>query len=215
MTDPTAGLLDADPPAAGPPEGGLPTPVPPRKPRKIFLVVGLVVAAALGVGLFTSIGTNKKTGPPQEGGPVPSFSAPRLNGSGTVAVPADGGGDGTPAVLLFFGKWCPQCHAELPPLAAAVRQQARAGGALAKVHVIGIDSDHKRNVGVAFVKSEGIGFPVGHDPVIAITNEVFYFQGDPYAVFVKGDGTISAIVPGPISVAKFTAEEEKLIPSES
>ncbi len=130
-------------------------------------------------------------------------------------MPADGGGGGTPAVLLFFGNWCPQCHAELPPLAAAVRQQERAGGALAKVHVIGVDSDHKQNVGEAFVKSAGVDFPVAHDAVIAITNNDFFFQGDPYAVFVKGNGTISAIVPGALSPARFIAEEKKLIPSES
>ena len=142
------------------PMDAVPTPaVSPRKPRKIFLVVGLVVAAALGVGLFTSLGTNKNSGPPHQGGPVPSFSAPRLNGSGTVAVPADGGGGGTPAVLLFFGNWCPQCHAELPPLAPAVREQDLAGGALAKVRVIGVDSDHKQSVGEAFVKSAGVGIP--------------------------------------------------------
>ncbi len=200
--------------SVGNPADVAPAPTP-HKPRKIFLVVGLVVAAALGVGLFTSIGTNKNTGPPHQGGPVPSFSAPRLNGSGTVRVPADGGGGGTPAVLLFFGEWCSQCHAELPPLAAAVRQQDRAGGALARVHVIGVDSDLKQNVGEGFVKSAGVGFPVAHDSLIAITNGDFYFQGDPYAVFVKGDGTISAIVPGPLSPATFTAEEKKLIPSES
>src|ERR1019366_2326206 len=118
-------------PSAGPPTEA----ILPRKPRKAFLVIGLVVAAALSVGLFTSIGTNKSTGPPHQGGPVPSFSAPRLNGSGTVQVPADGGGGGTPAVLLFFGDWCSSCHAELPPLAAAVHRQAQAGGSLAKVHV--------------------------------------------------------------------------------
>jgi thiol-disulfide isomerase/thioredoxin len=191
-----------------------PPPVPAvRKPRKIFLLIGLVVAAALGVGLFTSVGTKKNTGPPHEGGPVPSFSAPRVNGSGTVQVPQDGGSGGTPAVLLFFGNWCLQCHAEVPSLAAAVRQQEHAGGALAKVHVIGVDSDFKQSVGESFVKSSGIEFPVAHDPKIAITNDTFYFQGDPYAVFVKGNGTISAIVPGPLSVAKFTAEEQKLIPS--
>src|ERR1700685_154208 len=93
---------------------GPPREVPlPRKPRKIFLVVGLVLAVGLGIGLFTSVGTKKNTGAPHAGGPVPSFSAPRLNGSGTVEVPGDGGGDGTPAVLLFFGDWCHSCHAEL------------------------------------------------------------------------------------------------------
>ena len=65
------------------------------------------------------------------------------------------------------------------------------------------------------VTASGIRFPVAHDPQIAITSGDFYFDGDPYAVFVKGNGTISAIVPGPISVARFTAEEKKLIPSET
>ena len=205
MTDPSPG-----PPSPGPTEAGLP-----RKPRRIFLVVGLVVAAALGVGLFTTIGTNKNSGPPRQGGPVPSFSAPRLNGSGTVQVPSDGGGGGTPAVLLFFGEWCTVCKTELPPLAAAIRVQAARGGALGQLHVIGVDSEDSRPTGAAFVKRVGIRFPVAFDHNIAITSGVFYFQGDPYAVFVKGDGTISAIVPGPISVAKFTAEEKRLIPSES
>ena len=72
---------------------------------------------------------------------MPSFSAPRLNGSGTVEVPGDGGGDGTPAVLLFFGDWCRICHAELPPLAAAVQPPGSGRGALAKVRVLGVDSE--------------------------------------------------------------------------
>jgi peroxiredoxin len=192
-----------------------PVPLPPRQPRKIFLVVGLVVAAALAVFLFTSVGTNKKTGPPRKGGPVPSFSAPRLNGSGTVQVPADGGGGGTPAVLLFFGDWCVQCHTELPALAAAVRRQEAAGGVLASVRVIGVDSEDSKSTGESFVTSSGVDFPVARDPNITITSGDFYFAGDPYAVFVKGDGTISAIVPGALSVTRFTAEEKKLIPSES
>ena len=69
-------------------------PLPPRKPRKIFLVVGLVIAVGLGIGLFTSIGTPKKSGVPQAGDPVPSFTAARVNGSGTVDVRATGGSVG-------------------------------------------------------------------------------------------------------------------------
>jgi thiol-disulfide isomerase/thioredoxin len=190
-------------------------PPPPRKPRKIFLVVGLVAAVALGIGLFTSIGTNANSGPPHRGGRVPSFTAARLNGSGTLQVPGDGGSGGTPAVLLFFGSWCPSCHGELPPLAAAVRRQEESGGALAKVRVIGVDSEDTKSVGEAFVKSSGVGFAVVRDPYLAITSGDFYFDGDPDAVFVNGNGTISAIVPGALSVAKLTAEEKKLIPSGS
>jgi peroxiredoxin len=207
MTDPTT-----DPPFTAPAARVAP---PPRKPRKVFLLIGLVVAAALGIGLFTTAGAKKNSGPPQAGGPVPSFSAPRLNGAGTVQVPQDAGSNGTPAVLLFFGAWCTVCTTELPPLASVARHQAASGGALGKVRVIGVDSEDKHDIGLAFVKSRGIAFPVAFDHDIAITSGDYYFEGDPYAVFVKGNGTISAIVPGPLSVAKFTAEEKKLIPSES
>jgi peroxiredoxin len=194
-----------------------PAPPPARRPRKIFLVVGLVIAAALAVGLFTSVGTSKSKsgGLPQAGAQVPSFSAPRLNGAGTVQVPGNGGGGGTPAVLLFFGNWCQICHTELPELAHVVRLQNQAGGALAKVHVIGVDSEDTKSVGEAFVHASGVGFPVAHDPNLSITSGDFYFNGDPYAVFVEGNGTISAVVPGALSAAKFTAEERKLTPSES
>jgi thiol-disulfide isomerase/thioredoxin len=190
-------------------------PLPPRKPRKIFLVVGLVAAVALGIGLFTSLGTSASSGPPHRGGPVPSFTAARLNGAGTLQVPGNGGGAGTPAVLLFFGSWCPSCHGELPPLAAAVRRQEEEGGALAKVRVIGVDSEDTKSVGAAFVAHSGVQFPVLRDPSLAITSGDFYFDGAPDAVFVNANGTISAIVPGALSVAKLTAEEKKLIPSGS
>jgi peroxiredoxin len=190
------------------------TPLP-RRPRPIFLVIGLAVAVVLAVFLFTSAGTNKKSGPPRRGGPVPSFSAARLNGSGTVGVPADGGGGGTPAVLLFFGKWCQQCHTELPPLAAAVRRQDAAGGPLATVRVLGVDSEDTTSAGQDFIKATGVGFPVAHDPDITITSGDFYFEGDPNAVFIKADGTISAVVHGGMSAAQFTAQEKKLIPSGS
>ena len=52
MTDISTGPYSPGPTA----EAGIP-----RRPRKIFMVVGLVVAAALAVGLFTSIGTDKTT----------------------------------------------------------------------------------------------------------------------------------------------------------
>jgi thiol-disulfide isomerase/thioredoxin len=190
-----------------------PAPLPPRKPRKIFLVVGLVLAVVLGIGLFTSLGTNAKTGPPHRGGQVPSFTAARLNGAGSLQVPAEGGSDGT--VLLFFGSWCPSCHGELPPLAAAVRNQGEEGGALAKVRVIGVDSEDTKSVGDAFISHSGVRFAVVRDPDLAITSGDFYFDGDPDAVFIKPDGTISAIVPGALSAARLTAEEKKLIPSGS
>jgi len=192
-----------------------PAVLPPRKPRKIFLVVGLVVAVALGIGLFTSLGTNANSGPPHRGGRVPSFTAARVNGSGTVAVSGNPGSSGRPTVLLFFGHWCSICSTELPRLAATVRSQDAAGGSLSRVRVLGVDSEDPLSVARSFVSGSGVTFPVAYDPDVAIMSGKFYFEGDPYAVFVKSDGTIEKIVGSSISPAKFTAYERAIIPSGS
>jgi peroxiredoxin len=202
-----------------------------RGPRKRFLVIGIVLAAALGVGLFTSVGTSQGTpgsgssgsgsgsgsGGPYVGGPVPGFTASNVGpvGGRQVSIPADGGGGGTPAVLLFFGNWCPSCHQELPPLAAKVRQDATAGGSLARIHVIGVDSEDSRSSAQSFIKSSGVTFPVAYDPDISVTSGLFYFTGDPYAVFVRGNGTIDRIVRGDVlTPSSLVADERALIPSE-
>jgi thiol-disulfide isomerase/thioredoxin len=196
-----------------------------RGPRKRFLVIGVVLAAALGVGLFTSVGTSQGTpgsgsgsgsGGPYAGGPVPGFTAPNVGpvGGSQVSVPGDGGSGGTPAVLLFFGNWCPSCHQELPPLAAEVRQDAAAGGSLARIHVIGVDSEDSRSSAQSFIRSSGVTFPVAYDPDISITSGLFYFTGDPYAVFVRGNGTIDRIVRGDVlTPSSLAADERALIPS--
>jgi peroxiredoxin len=195
-----------------------PAPTPeaptPRKPRKIFLLIGVLLAIALGIGLFTNLGTSDTTsGRPHDGGPVPTFSGANLNGSGTVRVSANGGGNGEPTVMLFFGNWCSLCHTELPPLAAEVRQQERSGGALSKIHVIGVDSEDTVDNAKSFIHSSGVSFPVAYDQDLGITSGLFYFEGDPHAVFVNGNGTISKIVFGALSAATFTADERALIPS--
>jgi hypothetical protein len=57
-------MTDASPPepsaAPAPPPGEVPVPGP-RKPRKVFLLVGVVLAVVLGIFLFTGLGTNQNT----------------------------------------------------------------------------------------------------------------------------------------------------------
>jgi thiol-disulfide isomerase/thioredoxin len=207
------------PPARGTETAPGGTPPPVRPPRKRFILIGLGIGLLiiLLVGLLTSIGTSSTTtSAPRQGGPVPSFAGANLGptGSSQVSVPGDGGGNGTPAVLLFFGAWCASCHQELPPLAAAVRQQDRAHGALARIRVIGVDSFDKTSTAKSFIQSTGVTFPVASDPGAGITSGLFYFDGDPYAVFVNGDGTIARIVRGAVlTPSSFTADERALIPS--
>ena len=127
----------------------------PQRPRIIFLVVGVLAAVALGVGLFTSLGTGP-TGPPSVGSVAPTFSLPSLEGQGAVGTPATGGGGGRPAVLVFFASWCVQCHTEIPAIADAYRHQA--GGH--RVSVIGIDGMDPTGDALAFVRKSGVTFPV-------------------------------------------------------
>jgi peroxiredoxin len=178
------------------------------------LVIGIVVAASLGVGLFTSLGSSS-SGAPSTGDAVPTFSAPNVGptaGSQVSVSPSSGGG--RPTVLLFFGAWCASCHTELPGLAAAVAAQHKTGGPLAHVRVVGVDSLDSSSGASAFAKQEGVTFPVAWDPNAHITSDQFFFTGDPYAVFVRADGTIDRIVRGAVlDGSSMTADARALTPS--
>jgi thiol-disulfide isomerase/thioredoxin len=201
----------------------------PRKPRKVFLLVGVVLAVALGIFLFTGLGTSQGStgggsvavggggggGGPHEGGPVPSFTKSNVGPTGGSEVSVSpSGSNGRPTVLLFFGNWCPSCHQELPPLAAAVANQDRAGGPLSRIRVVGVDSEDSMANAKSFIHASGVTFPVAYDFDTGVTSGLFYFDGDPYAVFVRADGTISKIVRGDVlTPSSLLADERALIPS--
>jgi peroxiredoxin len=228
MTNVTPAGDAGEPGAPGPDESGPSDPTPePRKPRKIFLLIGVVVAVALGIFLFTGLGTSDGStgsgsgptsaggGAPGPGDPVPSFTKPNVGpaGGSQVSVSADGTG-GRPLVLLFFGNWCPSCHQELPPLAAAVRSQDEAGGALARIRVVGVDSEDSVDNAKSFIHTAGVSFPVAYDFDTSVTSGAFKFNGDPYAVFVKADGKVAKVVAGDVlTPSSLTADERALIPS--
>lgn len=184
-----------------------------RRPRPIFLVIGVVVAAALGVGLFTGIGTPSKTRRPVAGAQVPSFSLAKLGGSGKVGVPADGGGNGKPAVLLFFASWCVQCHSELPALASTYRRQQHDGSRLATVPIIGIDVLDPTSNALAFMNKSGVTFPVGNDKSSTVMNGIFQFTGLPDTVFVDANGTIAGIHQGSITTSELVSWQRRLLAS--
>ena len=177
----------------------------PQRPRTVFLVVGIVLATALGVGLFTSLGTPKQV-VPTVGAAAPAFSLPLLGGGGKVGTPANGGGDGKPAVLVFFASWCTPCQTEIPAIAAVYRHQAAAG----RVPVIGVDGNDPTGDALKFAHESGVTFPVAVDPYYQVTEGLYYFSGDPDAVFINGNGTIEHIVRGPITRSELVTWERRL-----
>lgn len=216
-TPPMEEPSDPGPGSAPPIEGAAPASVaPPRRPRPVFLVVGLAAAVALAIGLFTGVGVHTTPGQPsggrpQPGDPAPTFSLPRLGGGAPVGVPADGGASGRPAVVLFFAHWCPPCKAELPKLAAAYRQEQATGSRLARVALIGVDAEDPAAKGLAFARSAGVTFPVGSDPHGTLTEGTFDFNGLPEAVFVNGDGTVAAVHYGPVTAAQLAQWQQRLL----
>jgi thiol-disulfide isomerase/thioredoxin len=173
--------------------------------------VGVVLAVALGIGLFTGIGTGRSPGRPQAGGQVPTFSLPRLGGGAAVGVPADGGGNGRPAVLLFFASWCVPCQAEVPALAATYHHQQVTDSPLAKVALIGVAGSDPTSTALRFVRKSGVTFPVGADKTYAVTEGLFYFSDLPESVFVNGDGTIAAVRYGAITKSDLVQWEHRLL----
>lgn len=183
-----------------------------RRPRPVFLLVGVVVAVALGIGLFTGVGTGKNhsSGRPQAGDQVPTFSLPNLRGGAPVGVPADGGGSGRPAVVLFFASWCGPCQKEVPVLAAAYHRQQATKSPLAKVALIGVAGSDPTATALRFIRRSGVTFPVGADKTYKVTEGLFYFSSLPEAVFVNGDGVVAAVHYGALSKAELVQWETRL-----
>jgi thiol-disulfide isomerase/thioredoxin len=174
-------------------------------------VIALVVVVGLAIGLFVGLGSAPDGGPPHAGGLAPAFSLPGLNVTGHVGTPESGGGGGKPVVLLFMGDWCTICHTEIPLLAAKIKELRAKGGALGHLAVIGVDSEDTVPNALSLITGSGVTFPVGDDSTAHVMNGLYEFEGDPYAVFIEGDGTIMAIHPGSLSPAQFVDLGQELV----
>ena len=174
-------------------------------------LIVFVLVVGLAVGLFVGLGSSANGGPPHSGGMAPAFSLAGLNVTGKVGTPESGGGDGKPVVVLFMGDWCTICHSEVPSLAKKIKELRAGHSALGHLAVIGVDSEDTVPDALSLINGSGVTFPVGDDSTAHVMNGLYEFEGDPYAVFIEGNGTIMAIHPGSLSPAQFVELGQKLI----
>jgi thiol-disulfide isomerase/thioredoxin len=169
-------------------------PPSPGRRRLLSLAVGLVLAAALWVGLtaFSVPGLTR----------APAFSLPRLGPGPRVTVPIVGEGAHEAVVVTFFGSWCGDCHTELPGFARVAREAEASGD---KVRFIGVDDNDGQAAGLAFARKSGVTFPVGRD-WLSLTAPRYGIPGNPATVFIDAGGDVVKTVLGPIKPATLEAE---------
>lgn len=163
-------------------------------------VVGLVAACSSGNGDQSSGGQFEFTGatpagqviPADERAPAPSFSGELLDGSPFESTSLAG----DPAVVNFWGSWCPPCRVETPDL-QAVYADVQADG----VQFLGVDVKDQRQLAIAFVSDIGAQYPSMFDPrgEVALAFRGFPANVVPSTIVVDSDGRVAAVYTGQVT----------------
>ncbi len=116
---------------------------------------------------------------------APGFTLKDLDGKNVTFKPASG----KPSLLIFWSVFCPLCK-ELTPMTSSIASRHRKW-----LNVIGVNLDGKRftNAVRAFLKENGMSFPVGLDDIrndLFIASDPYGVEKTPTAVLVDGSGKI-------------------------
>ncbi len=165
--------------------------------------VAVLIAAAVVILNVTGHGTGQPappgsvhvSGAPRsellaEGAMIPDFSAPALGGD--VVRWSDYAG--SPVVLAIWASWCPHCQAELPRLAAVMKEYP-------SVKLLSVTTSIGERPGPSpaeYMKDEGLTFPVARDDADHTLLEAFGVQAFPTIYFVGSDGRVVRFVDGEV-----------------
>jgi thiol-disulfide isomerase/thioredoxin len=102
---------------------------------------------------------------------------------------------GKPLVLNFFARWCQPCLKEMPAFESVHKELGD------KVVFAGVSEDLDPHNGQAMVTRTGVSFPTYIDKA---QSTLLFFKGVamPTTVFIKADGTITAVDTGKLDAAK-------------
>ncbi len=169
-----------------------------RRPRRARVVLwSSVCAAVVAVSLVAVLAsrpaaTDTVAASPLLGKTAPAISAVTLSGQRVTLSSLRG----RFVVVNFFASWCPPCQVEEPQLVTFAAEHR--GAAVATV--LGVVFSDSASNAAAFVRSNGVRWPVVTDPggMIALA----YGVADPPASFlVAPDGRVAAEVVGGVTAA--------------
>jgi thiol-disulfide isomerase/thioredoxin len=125
------------------------------------------------------------------GDPFPSFSAPAMTG-GRISWEDF---VGAPTLVAVWAPWCPHCQAELPVVAAVMRE-------FPAVRLLSVATAIDPQVGPTprqYMRSQRLDFPVALDDAAGTLARALGVRAFPTLFFVGADGTIRYVHQGEMS----------------
>ncbi len=101
---------------------------------------------------------------------------------------------GLPLIVNFFASWCPPCKRETPLLARFYRD------AKGSVVIIGVDANDEAGPAEQFLSKAGVTYPIGFDPLPALTTTSYGVYGLPQTFFLNNEHRIVKHVFGALTL---------------
>jgi len=108
---------------------------------------------------------------------------------------------GRPVIVNFFASWCTPCKRETPTLARFYRKSA------GRTAIIGVDSNDEPGPALRFVRSAGVRYPVGVDPLPASTTLSYGVVALPQTFFLNARHRIVKRIFGAVTMQELSEGE--------
>lgn len=157
----------------------------------------MAVIAIIAVLLTTLVPARSRSRPRASEPPMAkSFSLSALGAQRTTISLARYAG--RPVIINFFASWCKPCKQETPLIAAFYRSHH------GRVLVIGIDANDQESAALAFVRAQGVRYPVAFDPSASVTSS-YGVAALPQTFFLNARHQIVKRVAGALTKAELNS----------